>query len=678
MKVHLITAAALAALATPAFAETTDYRVIVQEHDVGHFTVTRDGPKVSVDYDYKQNGRGPTIKEELKLDSDGSPLDWTIIGRTTFGNEVNEVFRRTGKGITWSDLAGPGAIKNMRGGKEAPRWYATQNGSPMDVAMLAKALLTAPGQSLAVAPGGTAKLTEKDRRTVDGSGGKLDVVTYELSGLSISPSYITLDAKGDLFSIESADSFLARSGYEKLADVPMRALAEKLAAARLSEIQTAGAHRWEGPVRLRNVKVFDPVAKALTPPRDVVWYRGRISEVVPAGSISSPGETVIEGNFGTLIPGLTDTHAHLGQEDALLNVLAGVTSVRDMGNNNAVLDKLIERIGKGEVAGPRVTRSGFIEGKSPFSARNGILASTETEAVDAVRWYAARGYWQIKIYNSMNPAWVPAMTAEAHRSGLRVAGHIPAFSSADAMIAAGYDEITHVNQLMLGWVLNPGEDTRTLFRFTAMQRFPTIDVHGAKVTATLDSMVAKKVAHEPTIGIHELGLTALNGQANPGALDYVDHMPPSEQRSLKQALFGADTPGQRAQYVAAFAKVMETLTEMNRRGIMLMPGTDTGGAFTLHRELELFSKLGMSPADVLARDTIEVARYLGQDQLLGSIERGKYADFFLVPGDPTKDLKAIKSIAMVVRGGTGYFPSEIYPRFGIKPFTDAPKVVAGK
>jgi imidazolonepropionase-like amidohydrolase len=111
---------------------------------------------------------------------------------------------------------------------------------------------------------------------------------------------------------------------------------------------------------------------------------------------------------------------------------------------------------------------------------------------------------------------------------------------------------------------------------------------------------------------------------------------------------------------------------------MLLPGTDTGGAFTLHRELELFGKLGMSPAEVLARDTLDVARYLGQDQMLGSISRGKYADFFLVPGDPTKDLKAIKSIAMVVKGGTAYFPSEIYPKLGIKPFADAPKVEVGK
>ena len=69
-----------------------------------------------------------------------------------------------------------------------------------------------------------------------------------------------------------------------------------------------------------------------------------------------------------------------------------------------------------------------------------------------------------------------------------------------------------------------------------------------------------------------------------------------------------------------------------------------------------------------------MARYLGQDQRLGSIEKGKLADFFLVPGDPTRDLKAIKTISMVVKDGVVYFPSEIYPEFGIAPFADAPAV----
>ncbi len=674
MNFRLLSACALSAMSAPALAEPVDYRVLVQGNDIGHYTVDRTADRITVDYDYKQNGRGPTIKEAVRLDREGAPIQWSITGRTTFGNAVNESFRRSGRGVEWIDLAGPGSIK----AKDAPRYYATQNGSPLDASLMAKALLADPDRSMAVAPGGTATLTERDRRSFDGPQGKLDVITYELSGLSLSPSYVTLDAKGEFFATASAGFIIARAGYEKVADQPLRDLAEKLASERFSALQKDGAHRYSGPVRIRNVRLFDPVAGSLTDLRDVVVSGNRIAQVASSGSAATPGETAIEGNGGTLVPGLYEMHGHLGQEDALLNVLAGITSVRDMGNDNAVLDVLVRRINTGEVAGPRVTRSGFIEGKSPFNAQNGILASNEAEAIDAVRWYAARGYWQAKLYNSMKPEWAPAITAEAHRLGLRVAGHVPAFSNADAMIAAGFDEITHVNQLMLGWVLNPDEDTRTLFRFTAMRRFPGIDLNSAKVRATLDAMVAGKVAHEPTIGIHELGLTALNGKPNPGALDYIDHMPPAEQRQLKQAFFGTDTAQQRAEYVAAYAKVIETLTEMNRRGIMLIPGTDLGGAFTYHRELELFGKLGMTPAQVLTRATLDMARYLGQDQQLGSIEHGKLADFFLIPGDPTKDLKAIKAIRMVMKNGAVYYPGEIYPKLGIKPFAETPKVEVGK
>ena len=673
MKLHLLAAAALATvLAAPALADQLEYRALIQERDVGHLKLDRQDQKIAVDYNIKQNGRGPTITEVLTLDKDGAPVTWSITGRTTFGNAVNESFKRSAAGAEWHDLAGPGRIK----GKDAPRYYATQNGSPLDVAMLAKALLADADHSMPVAPGGTARLTERDRRSFDGPDGKLDVVTYELSGLSLNPTYITLDAKGDLFAVASAGSILARKGYEQAADKPLRDLAEKLASDRFAQLQGESARKFAGPVRIRNVRVFDPKAKALSALSDVVMAGSRISGVVPAGSIATPGETIVDGEGGTLVPGMFEMHGHMGQEDALMNVLAGITSVRDMGNRNEVLDTLIDRIGKGEVAGPRITRSGFIEGKSPFSSATGKLVASEAEAIDAVRWYAARGYNQAKLYNSMDPKWAPNVVAEAHRLGMRVAGHVPAFSSADEMIAAGFDEITHVNQLMLGWVLNPGEDTRTLFRFTAQARFPALDLKSDKVSKTLDAMVAKHVAHEPTIAIHELGLTALDGVPNPGAVDYIDHMPPAEQRQLKQALFGADTPKQRADYIAAFAKIKETLAEMHRRGILLIPGTDLGGAFTYHRELELFGQLGMSPADVLSRATLEMAQYLHQDQSLGSIERGKLADFFLVPGDPTKDLKAIKTIRMVSRGGTVYFPDEVYVKLGIKPFSTPVKVTA--
>ena len=676
MNLRLLAAAALATtfLAHPALAQTQEYRVLTQNRDIGHLKLDRQGQTIAVDYDFKQNGRGPTIKEQVTLDKDGAPVSWTITGRTTFGNAVNESFKRTATQVSWRDLSGPGSLK----GKDLPKYYAAQNGSPLDVALLAKALLADADRTMPVAPGGTARLTERARNSFDGPDGKLEVITYELSGLSLNPTYITLDAKGDLFALATAGFLIARKGYERVADEPLRKLSEKLASDRFAQLQAENAKKFAGPVRIRNVRVFDPRAKALSALSDVVVSGSRISGVVPAGSPATPGETAIEGEGGTLVPGLFEMHGHMGQEDALMNVLAGITTVRDMGNRNDVLDILVDRIGKGEVAGPRIVRSGFIEGKSPFSSATGKLVASEAEAIEAVRWYAARGYNQAKLYNSMDPKWAPAVVGEAKRLGLRVSGHVPAFSSADEMIAAGFDEITHVNQLMLGWVLNPGEDTRTLFRFTAQARFPALDLKSDKVTKTLDAMAAKNVSHEPTIAIHELGLTALDGVPNPGAVDYIAHMPPAEQRQLKQALFGADTPKQRADYIAAFAKIKETLAEMHRRGIMLIPGTDLGGGFTYHRELELFGQLGMTPADVLTRATLDMARYLGQDQALGSIERGKLADFFLVPGDPTKDLKAIKTIRMVARGGTVYFPDEVYTKLGIKPFSTPPKVEAAK
>ncbi len=70
-----------------------------------------------------------------------------------------------------------------------------------------------------------------------------------------------------------------------------------------------------------------------------------------------------------------------------------------------------------------------------------------------------------------------------------------------------------------------------------------------------------------------------------------------------------------------------------------------------------------------------MASYLGQSETPGSIENGKYADFFLVPGDPTADLSQIRKISMVVANGIVYFPSEVYPWFGVRPFVEAPAVI---
>src|SRR4029079_13296601 len=135
----------------------------------------------------------------------------------------------------------------------------------------------------------------------------------------------------------------------------------------------------------------------------------------------------------------------------------------------------------------------------------------------------------------MNPAWVPAMAAEAHRLGMRGAGHVPAFSSADQMIEAGYDEMTHINQFVLGWVIKPDEDTRTLFRLTALKRLPTLDLGSAKVQHTIDLMAKGNKAIDLTLCIHENLVFNRDGQVPPGATDYLSHMPIGTRRDAMKA-----------------------------------------------------------------------------------------------------------------------------------------------
>ncbi len=654
---------------TIANADTETFTVIFGGKNVGHLKANTSGDTTKIDFDFKNNGRGPTMAETIRLDGSGLPAAWTITGTTTFGNKVNESFRIAGNKAAWTDSTGKGNTTLQQ-----PAMYVAQSGSPWSLGLYARALLKAPEHQMPALPAGTLRLEKGEPVSVrDANGTSTQVNSYTVGGIDLQPDDLLLDSDGQLFAFLTPEFIIIRAGYEA-EEERLRGLAAKWSADRFVAIQKAAARRYESPVRIRNVRLFDPETSALTQPVSVVVNGRTIAAVEPLDSPPTPGEVTIDGAGGTLVPGMYEMHGHLSQSDALLNLLAGITSVRDMGNDNAVLDKLVTDIENGTLAGPRVIRSGFIEGKSPFSANNGFVVDNEQAAIDAVRWYAARGYWQVKVYNSMNPAWVPAVVKEAHRLGLRVSGHVPAFSNADQMIEAGYDEITHINQFMLGWVLKPNEDTRTLLRLYALKRLPALDLDGPAVQHTIDLMLKHKTAIDPTVAIHEALTQNRNGQVPPGAVDYIDHMPIGYQRSSRQAMIDASAPGDDKAYRGAFDQIVATVKMLNERGVFIVPGTDLGGSFTYHRELELYQRAGMTPAQILKRATFDMAQYVGEDQRLGSIAKGKLADFFLIAGDPTADLKAIKTIRMVVKDGVVYFPSEIYPKFGIRPFAEAPSV----
>ncbi len=643
------------------------YTVLLNGNRVGQLQVTTTGKEINIAYGYQSNGRGPSSTERVSLDALGLPTFWEISGNTTFGNTINEQMQRIGEQVSWQDATGA-AEKTVPG----MALYVPQNSSPYRAYIMAKALLDTPAKTLPALPTGQLAISKLESIVLEHNSSELTVTTYALSGANLDPDYIVLDEQQQFFAFIAPRFIVIREGFEK-EEAQLRQRSANYATQRFEAIQTQFAHRYDGVVRIRNVRVFQPEKLALSEHVSVLVQDGRISRIAPLEEATQEGETEILGEGGSLIPGLYDMHGHVGADDGLLNVLAGVTSIRDMGNSLEVLDKLIQKIDAGILAGPRIARYGMIEGKSPTHNNNGILVENQAQALAAVATYAEQGFPGIKIYNSMKSEWVPAMAELAKARGMRVSGHVPAFSNANAMIKAGYDELTHINQVMLGWVLQPEEDTRTLLRLTALDRLPALDLNSEPVQHTLQLMHDNKVAMEPTLAIHERLLLSRNGSTPEAVADYIEHMPPGVQRSAKVSMVQITSPEQDAAYRGAYQQIVKTLTMMREKGIFIVPGTDLGGAFTLHRELELYQQLGFRPAELLKLASYDMANYMGHTEL-GSIKAGKLADFFLVPADPTADFKAVKTISLVSRGGMFYYPAEVYPSLGIKPFTHKPVV----
>jgi hypothetical protein len=659
---------ALALTAAVARAETQNFVVIANGEKVGHLDASVTGRHASIDYAVVNNGRGPKAKEEIDLDAAGLPVRWTIEGQSLFGSPVHEHFTWAAGQAEWESQADKGRVAAAK-----PLLYIGDDVSPWMLGVYVKALLKAPGHALDVLPSGRLKLAEAKKVTLAHGKDQVALTIYELSGIDLSPEYVLVDAKGELFGTTGG---LIRAGYEDLLP-QIEKLRGEIAFARAEDAQKALAHRFKGPVRIRNVRIFDPVSMTVGAPSEVVVYGDRIATVTPTGAGPTPkGETLIDGQGGTLVPGLHDMHHHTSLQSLLFNLAVGVTSVRDMGNDNAQLLRIQDGLESGRLAGPRIVRNGFLEGRSPYSARNGFIADTLPQAIDDVHWYADHGYWQIKIYNSFPPDWVAPVAAEAHRLGLGVTGHVPAFSSPDRVIRDGYDDIAHVNQLMLGWILKPGEDTRTPLRLTGMARGANLDLASAPVRETIELMKSHHVALDTTAMTLERLMLSRAGQVQEGDRPYLDHAPIGYQRYRKRSFVTINGPADDDAYQGGFKKVLEVLKLLDGEGITLLPGTDDTTGFAQLRELEVYVKAGIPAGKALYDDTLGAERYFHRDADLGTIARGKLADFVLVDGDPTKDISAIRNTRMTMVGGVAYYPAEIFERLAIKPFVPPPPVSA--
>ena len=663
MRAHLTLPILIATLASvDAQAQQERYAVMSSGQRVGHLQVTRSGTRVETAYRVDDNGRGPKIREIWRLGSDGLPTQLTLSGSTTLGSPAKESFRLRGLRAEWQTL-------NDRGSATAsgPGAYLPIDGSPYYAALYLPPLLAAPDRTLPTWPAGSIRA----ERVRDISVGHRSETVWALWGLDLFPTLVLSDSAGRWTGAISSWYVVVPEELAAEAEALGR-LAASLESELLASLTKRLARRWDRPVQLRNVRVLDPGSGALSEPTTVVTYGGRITAV--AADLPPPDSgIVIEGEGGTLMPGLFDMHVHYGAWDGPLHLAAGVTTVRDMGNTDNVLDGIVRGVEAGRLMGPRVVRAGFIEGRSPFSSEGSFIADSLPAAIHAVRRYATHGYRTVKLYNSLPSDWAAPIAAEAHRLGLTVAGHVPAFSSSPRVVRDGYDEITHINQLVLSFLIDTGtEDTRTPFRFTALGlRTAKLRLDDPRFQGLVAEMLKRGVAHDPTIATFQSLMLARPGATTVVDSAWLDHVPGPVQRSRKVALLDIK-PGEDVIYRASSQRLREVLKYLFDRGVRLVPGTDDLSGVALHSELEEWQRSGIPPRDVLRLATLEAAEHLGLEHELGTVTRGKRADLVLVPGDPTRDVGVLRQARLVMKDGVVYYPDELHQAIGVRPFGKRP------
>ena len=382
----------------------------------------------------------------------------------------------------------------------------------------------------------------------------------------------------------------------------------------------------------------------------ILVHDDRITDVQP-GFVTPAGAGVIDLSHSTVLPGMIDCHVHVtGQFDggnpiaeqvtetrfdaavkstayARATLLAGFTSVRDVGADTDIIVALKKQIAKGIVPGPRLWVSGAPLGPTGGHADQStgldpelsdpvwshtIIDSPE-DARKAVREHKKLGTDLIKIMPSggvlsvnddpnrqlMADDEIKAVIDTAHALGMKVAAHAHGKRAIDAAVRLGVDSIEHGS-------------------FADAESYKLMKEHGTYLVPTL--LVAQTVYDV--------------AKAHPEQLN-----PSSAQKALMVA-----------------PRVRQNLHDAYEAGVKIAFGTDQGLAphGTNAKEFALMVAAGMTPMDAIIAATGSAADLIGDTQDIGSVRAGRYADIVAVDGDPLADVHTLEHVQFVMKGGTVY------------------------
>jgi len=381
-----------------------------------------------------------------------------------------------------------------------------------------------------------------------------------------------------------------------------------------------------GPVLIRNARIIDGTGAPVTPSRDLMVERGRISKIAAGGTLAAGAARVVDARGKFLIPGLVDLHAHEYRPELMRGFAwFGVTTIRDQGSAIGPLVATADAVAAGKLAGPRVDFGGiqfYTDWAYDLEDGQGVEPETDPDHVRrAVALAEAFGSDHIKTRTFRRWDINARFIAEAHRRGMRVTGHC---AHPLPLVAAGMDAKEHA-----GFCEPRGDgpiydDLVQLYRAAGIGVVPTI---------SLSSLAVRLNRH-------------------PDALEADSELAPFlPSRSAFEWMLELDSAGRR-QYERYAEWARQTTAKLARAGVTIGTGTDIWQIPTgVHLELEEMVAAGLSPLEALHAATGGAARIIGAERDFGTIEPGKWADLVILDADPTADIRNTRRIRAVMQAG---------------------------
>jgi imidazolonepropionase-like amidohydrolase len=634
------------------------------QHGVSKRWVVKDGTRWSRE-SLNLRGFQTEIDQQIVFAPIGSIARLEVRGHTPQGDAAETYEVKDGK------YAFKSPVDDGAGVPRSNLYYAAFGGTVDATIALTDALRRSPDGTLDLLPSGRLRLEALTTTEVYNGRVAKTLTAYAVTGFGFSPTPIWYD--GDQFF--GFVDFISYVPERWTAVVPALSKAQDEALAKRAPALLARvAPKIRGPVAFTHVRLYDADARAFVEDATVVVDGDKIAAVGPAAEVEVPtGAQVFEGEGKTLVPGLWDNHQHFGDDSSGPLLLAqGITSIRDPGNRPEELMARKKRIEDGELLGPRIVPSLLIDGPGERSAQVAVVVKNEDEALAAVARAKREGYFGIKLYGSLDPALVKPIAEEAHRLGLRVHGHVPAGMRPLEALRAGYDEITHINfvmmQAMPDAVVAASNGEQRLFgpaRYGA-----GLDLKTGDMAAFLDEMAERGTAIDPTLPVIETILLGERGKLANAYAPFAGTLPPQVERGFKAGGLQPPADLPKATIRKSFAKMEALVMELHKRGVPVLAGTD-GSGLELVRELELYVAAGMTPAEALAAATIVPATTFGVGGQTGSIAVGKKAELALVDGDPSKNIGDLRQVEIVMRDGRLMKAEALRAAIGI---TGAPKI----